>query len=159
MRLVPSPVTVVTAAGPGGIRGMTVGSFTGVSLDPPLISFNVAHASRMHDVIVTAEHFAVHVLSEAQANLSTLFAAPDRTGEEQFGGLAYALDAEGVPVLSEAVVVFQCTPFALHPAGDHSLLVGQVRGITSGEPTKPLVYYDRSYWRLGRTIAGRVWPF
>ena len=155
MRRVPSPVTVVTAAGPDEIRGMTVGSFTSVSLDPPLISFNVALDAQMHDLIVHVEHFAVHLLSDAQVDLSNNFALPDRSGAEQFASISYRRDAHGTPILEETLAVFYCTHYAVHPAGDHSLLVGRVIDIAAGVEAMPLVYFDRSYRHLSDKINSR----
>ncbi len=155
MRRVPSPVTVVTAAGPDEMRGMTVGSFTSVSLDPPLVSFNVALDAQMHDLIVNVEHFAVHLLSEAQADLSNNFAIPDRSGADQFADISYRLDAHGTPVLEDTLFVFFCAHHAVHPAGDHSLLVGEVLDIAEGTEAMPLVYFDRSYRRLSDRIKSR----
>ena len=155
MRRVPSPVTVVTAAGPDEMRGMTVGSFTSVSLAPPLISFNVALDAQMHDLIVNVEHFAVHLLSEAQAGLSNNFAVPDRSGAEQFADISYCLDAHGTPILEDTLAVFYCAHHAVHPAGDHSLLVGEVLDIAAGNEAMPLIYFDRSYRRLSDQINAR----
>ena len=155
MRRVPSPVTVVTAAGPDERRGMTVGSFTSVSLDPPLVSFNVALDAQMHDLIADAKHFAVHILSDQQAQLSNNFAVPDRTGEEQFAAIPHRLDANGTPILEDALAVFFCTRYATYPAGDHTLVVGQVLDIEAGLDGSPLVYFDRSYRHLGDKVNSR----
>ncbi len=155
MRRVPSPVTVVTAAGPDEMRGMTVGSFTSVSLDPPLISFNVALDAQMHDLITSVEHFVVHLLSDRQAPLSNNFAIPDRSGQEQFATIPYSLDANGTPILEDALAIFFCTHYANHPAGDHTLVVGQVLDIQAGVEGSPLVYFDRSYRRLGDKLDSR----
>ena len=152
MRRVPSSVAVVTAAGPDEMRGMTIGSFTSVSLDPPLISFNVALDAQMHDLIVEAEHFIIHLLSDEQADLSNNFAIPDRSGREQFADIAYSRDAHGVPVLEEALVIFFCAHYATHPAGDHALLVGEVLDIKAKDDGRPLVYYDRSYRSLSDSV-------
>ncbi len=89
MRHVPSPVTVVTAAGAGERRGITIGSFTSVSLEPPLISLNVAREAQMHPVLAAASHFAVHVLREDQAHLARRFSLPDLTSADQFEGVAF----------------------------------------------------------------------
>ena len=159
MRRVSSPVTVVTAEGMGEVRGITVGSFTSVSLDPPLISFLVACEARMHDVIADAAGYAVHVLSSEQARLATIFAEPDRTGPEQFAAVSCELDDNDIPSLTDAPVVFHSTPYAMHPAGDHSLFIGRVRSVTLGVSDSPLVYWDGSYYRLGVRLPERVWPF
>ncbi len=149
MRQVPSPVTVVTAAGQGGARGITIGSFTSVSLDPPLISFNVAHDAQTHDLIVGAERFAVHLLSDEQAHLSNHFALPDVTGAEQFAAMPYRRDPYGTPILDDVLAVFHCTRYAVYPAGDHSLLVGEVVAIEEGMAGQPLLYFDRAYHTVG----------
>ena len=159
MRRVPVPVTVVTVTACDKIRGITVGSFTSVSLDPPLISFNVSRAARMHGLITVARHFAVHLLSEDQAHLSTTFADPARTGAQQFENISFSLDEYGVPVLAGAMVVFRCVPHAVHIAGDHTLMVGRVLAITPAASTSPLVYFDRGYRMLGPAIDVPVWPF
>ncbi|MDX1548725.1 MAG: flavin reductase family protein [Rhodothermales bacterium] len=149
MRRIPSPVTVVTAAGEGEVRGITIGSFTSVSLDPPLISFNVDQAAQMHPLIMQAERFAVHVLTEAQAHLSNHFAVKDRTGAEQFAAVPYRLDAHGTPILEDVLAVFHCTRYAVYPAGDHSLILGAVYRIEEGGAAGPILYFDRSYRRIG----------
>lgn len=159
MRRVPSPVTVVTAARAGEMRGMTVGSFTSVSLVPPLISFNVSHDARMHDLITRVSHFAVHLLSDEQAHLSTTFAEPDRTGVQQFEDVSYSLDDNGVPLIEGAITVFSCAAFAAHPAGDHSLMVGRVLSVSTASGALPLVYFNRKYRVLGEGIDVPVWPF
>ena len=149
MRRVPSPVTVVTVAGDDEPRGITIGSFTSVSLDPPLICFNVAHDAQAHDVLIQAERFAVHILTDEQAHLSDHFAIPDRTGEEQFADLDYRVDADGTPILSDALTIFHCAHYAVHPAGDHSLLLGEVVAIQEYVAGEPLIYYDRTYRSVG----------
>ena len=149
MRRVPSPVTVVTAAGADEVRGITIGSFTSVSLAPPLISFNVDHAAQMHDLIVAAERFAVHILADTQAHLSNHFAVKDRSGAEQFASVAYRADTHGTPILEGALAVFHCTRYAVYPAGDHTLILGQVYQIDERAEGAPILYYDRSYRTVG----------
>ncbi len=159
MRRVPSPVAIVTAAGDQERRGITIGSITSVSLVPPLISFSVMHVSRMHDVITRASHYAVHILAEDQVALSTSFAEPDRSGAQQFAHVSHTLDPNGVPILGGAVAILHCTAHAVHEAGDHSILIGQVRRTTDGPRSRPLVYHQGAYRRLGQHIAECVQPF
>ena len=153
MRRVPSPVTVVTAAGPEEVRGITIGSFTSVSLDPPLISFNVSRAARMHGLITSAERFAVHVLSDHQAHLSDHFALPDRTGAEQFADVEHEVNLHGTPVLEDALAVFHCRPYAVFEAGDHSLVIGEVLDVETSSEGGPILYYNRSYCGIGEEVA------
>jgi len=152
MRRVPSAVTVVTVAGADEVRGITIGSFTSVSLDPPLISFNVALDAQAHDLLVGADHFAVHILADEQAHLSNHFAEKDRTSEEQFASIPHRLDASGTPILEDVLAVFFCTHYAVFPVGDHSLLVGEVVHIDQGRSRTPLVYYERRYHSVGGEV-------
>lgn len=156
MRQVPSAVTVVTVAEEDEMRGITIGSLTSVSLDPPLISFNVGYEAQSHDILVHAERFAVHVLSDEQGYLSEHFAIPDRTSEEQFGTIAYRIDPYGTPILEDVLAVFHCAHYTVYPAGDHSLLLGEVLAIEKGAEGTPLVYFNRSYRSVGGEVDSNV---
>lgn len=152
MRRVASPVTVVTVASEYERRGATIGSFTSVSLDPPLISFNVQKDSSLHDVLIGAPSFAVHLLSAAQADLANHFALPDLTSAEQFRDVPYQAAPDGSPILSGVFGVLFCEPYAVHDAGDHSLVLGRVLHVTEAEAAGPLLYYDRSYRAVGDEV-------
>lgn len=160
MRRVPSPVTVVTVAGPEGPRGITIGSFTSVSLDPPLVSFNVQHGAQIHEALIEADQFLVQVLSDAQAHLSEHFALPGRTSAEQFADVPHRLTPDGLPILADTVTRFRARPHAVHPAGDHSLILAEVLAVEENlEDVAPLVYYDRGYRSVGgETVLARTVP-
>lgn len=152
MRRVPAPVTVVTAAGADEARGITIGSFTSVSLDPPLISFNVAQDAQMHAVIHEASRFAVHVLTDEQAHLSNHFAVPDLTGAEQFSEVDHRLDAHGTPLLDDVLARLTCTPYAYYEAGDHTIVVGEVVDLDLDAAQEPVLYFDRRYCAVGEEV-------
>ena len=149
MRHVPSPVTIVTFAGPDGARGITIGSFTSVSLDPPLISFNVMYASSMHDVLRDAKSYIVQILSEDQVALSERFSIPDQSSAAQFKDVLHHLDNEEIPLLDNVLAVLRCRPFKVVPAGDHSLFIGEVLEASTLSAGKPLLYYQQSYRKVG----------
>lgn len=119
----PTGVTVVTAACPGGPEGMTIGSFTSVSLDPPLVSFCPGHDSdswaRMRDV----GSFCVNVLSDEQAGVSTTFASK---GDDKFWSVGIRAEATGAPVIEGCLAWIDCRVEAVHTAGDHDIVVGRV---------------------------------
>ena len=140
MRRVPSPVTVVTAAGEEEARGVTIGSFTSVSLEPPLISFNVERRARMHEVLLGACHFAVHILGDKHAPLCNHFAKPDCSGMEQLEVVPHRLDAYGSPVLESALVVLSCRSYATFVAGDHSIFIGEVIEVEEREAGAVFLY-------------------
>jgi flavin reductase (DIM6/NTAB) family NADH-FMN oxidoreductase RutF len=152
MRRVPSPVVVVTARGPQEARGITIGSFSSVALDPPLVSFNVARDSRMFDVMEACERYAVHVLGEDQAHLAKQFAVPDLTGHEQFEAVDHACDAHGTPILEGGSAVLHCRPHDAMPAGDHRLYVGRVVEMEERADQGAVLYYKSDYRGVGREL-------
>lgn len=145
MQHVPAPVTVVTAAGAGEARGATIGSFTSVSLDPPLVSFNVDKESQMHGVLEEAARFAVHLLGEGQSELCTHFAAPGQSGSEQLAAVACRSDGHGTPVLEAAPTVLYCRWHEAFGAGDHTIVVGRVTRLEQRAQAPPILYYEQEY--------------
>ena len=133
----PSGVTIVTAAGP---VGMTVSAFCSLSLDPPLVLVSLAHAATMHDPVLAADGFAVHILEHDQPELSTRFATP----VDRFDGLAYDTGPFGAPLLHGGVARLVCQKHATTDGGDHTILIGRVVQVDahSGDP---LLYYRGAY--------------
>lgn len=142
----PTGVTVVTTrGGDGAPLGITVNSFTSVSLDPPLLLFCPAKSSRSHDAFIQAPAFAVNVLHIGQQPTSTLFAG--RSGD-RFADLPWETWTLDVPVLTEASASFECRRHAVHDAGDHSIIVGEVVRARFDPWRDPLIYFRGKYRRL-----------
>ena len=123
-------VTIVTAALPDGrLAGVTINSFSSVSLDPPLVLWSLAHkASSMAAFINTgnsdtAGTYVINVLSGDQMELAQRFARP---GADRFDQLAFSLSRQGVPVLAGSVAWFECRHRSRYTEGDHDIFVGQV---------------------------------
>jgi flavin reductase (DIM6/NTAB) family NADH-FMN oxidoreductase RutF len=154
MRRVPSPVVVVTAPTEGGAaRGITIGSFASLSLHPPLVCFNVTQTAAMHDPLLGAGRFAVHVLGEAQAHLAEHFALPSLTGAEQLAAVEHTHDAHGTPVLADVAAVLHCTLHTTFAAGDHTVVVGRVAAVDAPPNERGAVlYYQRAYRRVGEEL-------
>ncbi len=152
MRRVPSPVVVVTAKGDDETRGITIGSFASVALDPPLVSFNVARESRMYEVMETCTRFAVNALGEGQVHLAKRFAVPGLSGDEQFDAVPYTRDAHGTPLLEGVSARLHCTPHDSIPAGDHVLYVGLVEQIDEQPDDGAVLYYQSSYRGVGSEL-------
>jgi flavin reductase (DIM6/NTAB) family NADH-FMN oxidoreductase RutF len=153
MRRVPAPVVVVTARGETEARGITIGSFTSVALEPPLVSFNVGRDSRMHGVMEHCSVFAVHVLSEQQVHLAKRFATPGLTGEEQFEAVPHHTRPGGaLPLLDDVTARLLCTPEDSIVAGDHTLYVGQVVEIEEPPDAGAVLYYQSSYRGVGNEL-------
>ena len=145
MQRVPAPVTVVTAAGHSEARGATIGSFTSVSLDPPLVSFNVEKDSQLRAVLAETSHFAVHLLADRQSELCRHFAIPDQSGADQLAAVAHRADTHGTPILESAPAVLRCRWHEAFEAGDHTIIVGRVTQLEDRGEARPLLYYDRDY--------------
>lgn len=139
-----SGVTVVTARHDGQPHGMTVASFSSLSLDPPLVLVCVARGAYSHDPLVAAEGFAVHVLGSEQEDMSARFA---HAGAEKFEGLPDERGPFGVPLLPAGVARLVCARHSELDGGDHTILVGRVIA-TELAGTDPLLYCNRSYHRL-----------
>lgn len=152
MRQVPSPIVVVTASGDADARGITIGSFTSVALDPPLVSLNVGRESRMYDVMETCSRFAVHVLAEGQVHLAKRFAVPGLTSAEQFESVPHRRDAHGTPLLDGVSARLHCTPHDAVAAGDHVLYVGLVVGVDEQPDHGAVLYYQSTYRGVGSEL-------
>lgn len=137
----PSGVTVVTARSESGPVGMTVSSFSSLSLEPPLVLACLARDAGSHDALVEAPGFAVHILGREQEWLSVLFASAN-------GEKLEALDEErgplGVPLLPFGVARLCCVRESRLDGGDHTILVGRVVR-TELADDEPLLYSDREY--------------
>ncbi|OXR44392.1 NADH:riboflavin 5'-phosphate oxidoreductase [Nocardia cerradoensis] len=149
MRHYPAGVTIVTLSRPERPVGFTATSFASLSLDPPLISFNIAHTSSSIDAMSEADSVVVHFLGEHQQHLAQRFS---RAAEERFADpeLWSTLDT-GEPVLHGTPIWVRATVHRLIPIGDHTLVVGLVTRVhddTGGEPMRnPLLYYNGTYHR------------
>lgn len=125
-------VTIVTAQTESGPIGMTANSFSSLSLDPPLVLWSPAKTSMRFPHFANAQHFAIHVMHANQKPVAQAFAKQG----DCFSQVDWASNAHGVPVLQNCLSVFECRQVALHDAGDHAIIVGQVENATlrSGEP-------------------------
>lgn len=130
-------VTIVTCATRAGPLGMTANSFASVSLDPPLVLWSPAKSSARYAAFAAAEHFAIHVASSAQSDLCASFA---RSGTA-FDQCDWQEGAHNVPLLHTCLSRFECTKVAEYDGGDHAIIVGRVRRVTTGDGD-PLLFYN-----------------
>ncbi|WP_254621009.1 flavin reductase family protein [Sphingomonas sp. CL5.1] len=139
----PTGVCVVTAIEPGGApTGMVVGSFTSVSLDPPLVAFFPDKSSTSWPRIERAGKFCVNVLASDQGELCRRFASKS---EDKFAGLAHRVSRNGSPVLDDVVAWVDCTLDAVHHAGDHFIVLGRVRELDIERADQPLLFFRGKY--------------
>lgn len=138
-------VTIVTMRDEHGTpHGMTATSFASVSLDPPLILVCVGHESSIAAPLDRTQHFAVNVLSAAQESASHAFAASDT---DRFDGFTFERGVVDVPILAGSHAHVECRVHARYPAGDHTIVVGEVLHGATAEG-EPLLYYRGKYGRF-----------
>ena len=142
-----SGITIVTAQDRDGRDvGMTVSAFSSLSLTPPLILVCIDNGASVAPVLEHCEHLAVNILAEDQEPLSRRFAEREL---DRFEGVAVTRGENGVALLSGALANLECRVVARHPAGDHTILVAEVREAALREG-HPLLYYRSGYRRLER---------
>ena len=148
-----SGVCVVTAPGPPPAEGrprldhaMTATSFTSVSLDPPLVLVSVETDARFHDALVDAGAWAVNVLDETGRPVADWLAVRGRPVHGQLDRVPLRRGPRtGAALLDQATAWVECVTHALHPAGDHTLVVGEVVGAGVGGSTGALVRHRSAY--------------
>lgn len=139
-----SGVAIVTCATDTGPLGMTINSFASLSLEPALVLWSPAKASSRHAPFVAAPHFAIHVLGAHQMALATSFVSQGAA----FDGLDWTTSAAGVPLLADSLVRFECDLHTQHDAGDHTLIIGQVRHVLPGAG-EPLIFATGRFGGIG----------
>lgn len=130
----PTGVTVVTTRDSSGQpRGFTANSFTSVSLEPPLVSVCLAKTASSHSVFSKASAFAIQVLSEAQKDISSLFASK---AADKFDRCQWTDGLGSVPLIKNSLATFECEADQWVDAGDHTILIGRVVKLehTAGRP-------------------------
>ena len=141
----PSGVTVVTTkAADGSDQGMTVSAFSSVSLEPPLVLICIEKTASVHDALTRATAFVVNILSAKQEQIARRFSIVDI---DRFEGVGFSRTQNGIAVLDEVLGIIECNRFALHDAGDHTVIVGEVEA-TRVENGSPLIYYRGGYAQL-----------
>lgn len=142
----PTGVTAVTAIGDDGQpAGMAIGSFTSVSLDPPLIAFLPDRNSTSFSRIRTARSFCVNVLAEDQENVCRTMASGRH---DKFASLNWSPSPSGAPRLDGVVAWIDCDLESVADAGDHYLVMGRVRELHAHAERAPLLFFQGGYGRF-----------
>jgi len=151
MAAFPSGVTIVTTTDRDGRWwGYTATAFCSVSAEPPLVLSCLAGTAECHAIFANADAWAVHVLRHEHAELALRFAT---RGVDKFAGGEFRESALGLPVLDGASVVLECSAYARHDGGDHTILIGRVTAAhVSADP--PTLYYRREFHDLGAIGVG-----
>lgn len=146
----PTGVAVVTArAASGAFVGLTINSFSSLSLDPPLVLWSLNAASPSLGAFDRAQHFAVNILAEDQVELARRFAAQR---PNKFAQLEIHSGVDGVPLLAGCAARIECRNSARHNGGDHILFIGHVERFAYDAGKRPLVFYAGRFLTAGTQL-------
>jgi flavin reductase (DIM6/NTAB) family NADH-FMN oxidoreductase RutF len=141
-------ITVVTVLDSHGHpHGMTVNSFSSVSLDPPLVLVSIDLRNAILGHFISSSWFAINILAEHQEDLSRRFSSPS---ENRFLTVNWTRGIYGTPLLDGVLAHLECAVVQTFEAGDHTVLIGEVRhaGYREG---RPLVFFNSAYKNLTET--------
>jgi flavin reductase (DIM6/NTAB) family NADH-FMN oxidoreductase RutF len=144
----PTGVVIVTAISDGGPAGMSVGSFTSVSLDPPLVAVLPARTSTSWPRIAAAGDFCINILASSQEALCRSFAI---SGADKFAGVSWREAPSGAPILDGTLAWIDCHLEQSVHAGDHYIVLGRVSAleVECGDAPTPLIFFQGGYGTFG----------
>ena len=143
----PTGVVIVAATDDdeGTPVGMSVGSFTSVSLDPPLVAFLPARSSTSWPRIAPANRFCINVLAGEQEALCRAFAV---SGADKFKDVTWRPSPLGNPIIEGSLAWIDCELERVDPAGDHYIVIGRVHELEVENPSAPLIFFQGGYGRF-----------
>ncbi|MGK2957525.1 MAG: flavin reductase family protein [Acidimicrobiales bacterium] len=141
----PTGVTVITAATAEAPVGLAVGSFSSISLDPPLVGFFADKGSSSWPRIREVGAFCVNILGDDQEDVCRGFASKS---DDKFAGVGWHAASTGSPLLDGVLAWIDCTIESVVDIGDHELCVGRVVGLGVGHEGAPLVFFRGGYRNL-----------
>ncbi len=147
MRQWASGVTIVAAAHEDEKHGMTVSSFTSISLDPPLLMVALQKTTRTSKLIARAQAFGVTILSAGQNEISDRFAGRGDESMDRMEDIETETLSTGAPFIKGGLVYFDCRLRQTMEAGTSIIFLGEVVAVKQFE-NQPLVYHDRQYKRI-----------
>ena len=150
MRAWSAGVTVVTSVYDGETHGMTVNSFTSISLTPPLLIISLQQHTRTHEMVMKSRMFGLTILSSEQTNISDLFAGRMPEVKDRIAAVKTETLVTGSPLIVGGLAWLDCRVLQTYDAGQTSLFIAEAvaaRGTGSGEP---LLYHNREYWKLSK---------
>jgi flavin reductase (DIM6/NTAB) family NADH-FMN oxidoreductase RutF len=142
----PTGVAVITGVDADGKpAGMAIGSFSSVSLDPPLVAFMPDKGSSSWPKFRDSGHFCVNILGSDQESVCRTFAV---SGGDKFAELSWHPAGSGSPILDGVLAWIDCDIDVVHEAGDHFIVIGAVRELEVGSTAMPLVFFQGGYGRF-----------
>lgn len=135
-------VTIVTTTDEDGPAGFACQAFAPLSLDPPLVLFCPQAGSDTWRRIRASGLFCVNVLGEGHGELSRAFGV---RGADRFAGVPWTPSPAGAPILADALTWAECRLEAVHPGGDHEIVVGRVLTLGECRGDGPLLFFKGRY--------------
>jgi len=148
MRAWTTGVAVITAAHDGQQYGMTVNSFTSVSLEPPLVSVTLKQLTHTHELVVKSGEFSITILSSDQKELSDRFAGKLADIKDRFEGVPTETLIMAAPLLKGGIAYFNCRVLKSISIGENTFFLAEVAAARGEGDGEPLVYHNRVYWEL-----------
>ena len=145
MRFWVTGVTVVTAVHQGVQHGMTVSSFTSVSLTPPQVLISLAQSARTHSLVSRSRSFGVSILSVEQQDIADRFAGRATEELDRLTGLETFTLVTGTPIISGGLMHLDCRVLTTLGAGANTIFIGEVVAAQSIEDGNPLAYFNGEY--------------
>ena len=144
----PTGVAIVTTRTPEGRPvGLTINSFSSLSLEPPLIMWSLVNHSPSLSIFEQCNYFAINVISQQQVEAALGFA--NSQVEDKFALVSHVDGEEGVPLLDGCVATFVCKNYKQHEGGDHTLFIGRVVRHSAITEHEPAVFHRGKFTRLG----------
>lgn len=140
-----SGVSIITINKNGQAHGLTVASFTSVSLEPPLILFCRKTTTRNYSSLDVGDDFVVNVLCEKQEKEAMQFANPKLDSKARFDGIATTYNHKQIPVLEGNLFHLNCQVVNAYSEGDHIIYIGKVEGGNYDQEMNPLLYFQRGF--------------
>jgi flavin reductase (DIM6/NTAB) family NADH-FMN oxidoreductase RutF len=148
---IPTGVMVITTSTPTGQQARTANSFVSVSLRPPLVSVCFSDKSPFTAALRASGLWGVSVLAAEQHELSVHFA--HRQSPKDLTGIPHTIGSlTGAALLTECVATMECRSVLTQPAGDHTLLIGEVLTLLPRRDSTPLLFYRGGYHQVGSTV-------
>lgn len=143
----PTGVAIVTTRTPEGRPvGLTINSFSSLSLEPPLIMWSLVNHSPSLSVFENCNYFAINVISQSQTEAALGFA--NSKVEDKFALVSHVDGEEGVPLIDDCVATFVCENHRQHEGGDHTLFIGRVVRHSTITEHEPAVFHRGKFTRI-----------
>jgi len=142
-------ITIVTAAHEDTQHGMTVSSFTSLSLEPPLLSVSLYNTSRTHGLVSASGHFGVTILAADQEEISNRFAGRIPDTDDRFADLDVETLVSGAPFITGGLTFFDCRISQTIPLGTNTLFIAEILDARFQDDGNPLIYFNQKYQQFG----------